>query len=600
MNLPPSLPSGTAAEEVLFYNRIRDDLPAEIKGRAFWNEGANSNISAYKLEVGDQYPITVEFINGAWYQIHWQGHHIRKYAVSVDERITDPATVGLGTRSRPLLHAIDTSRIHRELSKSSTELEITFASPSTDEDLPITELAEERTITNLSNSMAATQINTMTIPPPYATIQIQTPGAGGSGQGGGGATGGNAPAGGGGTPGGGAPPGGGGAPGGGPPGRGAPGGRPPGGGQPPAQQAQAAQPVPQQAGPRYEPIRGAEVETFRGDRADAKKFMSRFGLWKFLNRDTRTVQVVADLVAYALTLILGPLCDRWARGIQDKLALKVLGNPLYHIPPTHADNDPALWDWFMWEFTLQFTDSAEEENAFAALQKLELKNNDADTYINHFVELAEKAQWGLDAPGTIRLFHNGLPVNMHRAICRYQRLPRDMEEWFTATREECRHYNDMEVSIRPRGGAGNISTRQNRLRGLDVPKQQKRKDPNAMEVNAIKMGRLSDKEKAKLLKEGRCFCCKKMGHLSRNCPDKKDSKGKGVDKPRNNSSQFVKPKARATVINEDEEEEQQQEQPEEEDKAPPSYTNKGVKEFIRTMKLDEREALLEMLASQGF
>ena len=36
------------------------------------------------------------------------------------------------------------------------------------------------------------------------------------------------------------------------------------------------------------------------------------------------------------------------------------------------------------------------------------------------------------------------------------------------------------------------------------------------------------------------------------------------------------------------------------DEAPPSYTNKGVKEFIRTMKLDEREALLEMLASQGF
>ena len=131
MNLPPSLPSGTAAEEVLFYNCIRDDLPAEIKGRAFWNEGANSNVSAYKLEVGDQYPITVEFINGAWYQIHWQGQHVGKYAVTADERITDPATVGLGTRNRPLLQAIDTSRIHPEPSESSTELEITFASPPT-------------------------------------------------------------------------------------------------------------------------------------------------------------------------------------------------------------------------------------------------------------------------------------------------------------------------------------------------------------------------------------------------------------------------------------------------------------------------------------
>ena len=176
-----------------------------------------------------------------------------------------------------------------------------------------------------------------------------------------------------------------------------------------------------------------------------------------------------------------------------------------------------------------------------------------------------------------------------------------MQEWFEATREECKRYNDMAVSIGPRGGAGNISTRQNCLRGLEPPKQQqKRKDPNAMEVDAIKTGRLSDEEKAKLLKEGRCFRCKKMGHLSRNCPDKKDAKGKAADKPRGNSGQFTKPKARATVINEDEEEERQEEPQEEDDEAPPSYTNKGVKEFICTMKLDEREALLEMLASQGF
>ena len=143
MNLPPTLPSGTAAEEVLFYNRINDDLPAEIKGRAFWNEGANSNISTYKLEVGSQYPISVEFINGAWYQIHWQGSHIGKYSVLADKLIREPATVGLGTRSQPLLHAIDTNRINPEPSESSPELEITFASPSTDEDLPVTDLVEE-------------------------------------------------------------------------------------------------------------------------------------------------------------------------------------------------------------------------------------------------------------------------------------------------------------------------------------------------------------------------------------------------------------------------------------------------------------------------
>lgn len=131
------------------------------------------------------------------------------------------------------------------------------------------------------------------------------------------------------------------------------------------------------------------------------------------------VQIAADLVAHALTLIVGPKCDLWTKKIQDQLCLKVLGDPVTHQPPTHAENNPALWEWFITEFKNQFGDSSEEENAYTALEKLELKNNNADAYINKFIELAEAAQWGLDALGTIRLFRDGLPLNLHCSICQY-------------------------------------------------------------------------------------------------------------------------------------------------------------------------------------
>ena len=41
-----------------------------------------------------------------------------------------------------------------------------------------------------------------------------------------------------------------------------------------------------------------------------------------------------------------------------------------------------------------------------------------------------------------------------------------------------------------------------------------------MDVDTATLAAIAAKEKQKLLKEGRCFNCKKLGHVSRNCPTK--------------------------------------------------------------------------------
>jgi hypothetical protein len=343
-------------------------------------------------------------------------------------------------------------------------------------------------------------------------------------------------------------------------------------------------------------------QIFQGDRKDAEHFMQQFGAYRFLNRHNSTFTNKAEQVAYAIMFIKGPLVDDWSYDMADQLSIKVEGNPATGDPPTHAENDPALWEWFARAFRDAFTDSTKKQDAYSRLTKMELDVDKVDSSITLFKRLIREAGWGPDAEGTIKLFQDILPVGLHHVIRQRETLPTTMEEWYDATRKTVQRWQDLNDNIGPKGGPGHISTRANQMRGYQKPSPPKRqKDPNAMDIDAIRTtGRLTDEERTKLMKEGRCFRCRKLGHMSRACPDKGKDKGKNPDRPRSSQGQYTKekPKVRAAVINEDEEEEQHSEA-ETSTTAPPSYTKKDVLQYIRGMTIEDRENLYEELLAKA-
>ena len=96
-----------------------------------------------------------------------------------------------------------------------------------------------------------------------------------------------------------------------------------------------------------------------------------------------------------------------------------------------------------------------------------------------------------------------------------------------------------------------------------------------MDVDAATLAAIAAEEKQRLMKEGRCYNCKKMGHISRNCPTKADKNAPNTNRGNQGMT------ARAAEITDGKEE-------------------PDLMEQIGNLTMEERSALMDEMVLKGF
>jgi hypothetical protein len=267
-------------------------------------------------------------------------------------------------------------------------------------------------------------------------------------------------------------------------------------------------------------------------------------------------------------------------------------------------------------FKAHFADTATEEQAYGELSGLTMQKDEIDDYIATFEYLLARAGWERNARGTLEMFKQGLRKGLHWTIIQRDPIPQDLDRWQAATRREVQRRRLALASLGPRGG-DHLSTRENRRREpfRGPPRRQSQRDPDAMDVDMITIGRtetssnqdqrgkgpaLSKEERQKRFAEGRCFGCGKQGHLSKACLTKK-SGGTGRGRRSGNNER------RTHVINAQTEEQnsQNEERGEGSSRAPdtaPAYDPASIIDYMKNLSQEDRDAFLDgMMANDvGF
>ena len=263
-------------------------------------------------------------------------------------------------------------------------------------------------------------------------------------------------------------------------------------------------------------LSGKEPAIFDRDCSKAESFLLEWTIYRVLNGEQDIMRQPFSRVMLFLTFIKGPNVQEWA-GLQ----VSWLGSQLI---AGASRREEHLYNMVMDSFNTAFTDTMSLQKAKAEFQSLKMERGELDTYISKFERLARMAGYNLQDQMVLDQFGSSLNPGLFMAIINNT----DPCTWLNRTRV-AQKYQQKYLLIRSALGmkVGNPDSKPQKK--PQTPEQWKAawsnkrsNNPDAMDTTpgCARVRRIDADERAELMKAGKCFTCKKQGHLSRDCPQR--------------------------------------------------------------------------------
>ena len=351
-------------------------------------------------------------------------------------------------------------------------------------------------------------------------------------------------------------------------------------------------------------MKGATPKTFNGDRKDSERFIEEFDIFWEVNRDNKTMKEPYSRILMLLSYLKGDKIKNWRRMQLAKIRKSTREEGV-------DMNDEDLWKDFVSDFKTAFTNTTEKQDAYVKLKDLRMTSGDLDQYIADHENLAFLAEWPEEDHGAIESFVEGLSPGLRLAILKRDDVPTTYESWKKAAKKEQAKWSLIKSSGLLRGGKS--TNRQDRWKAALSGKgggQSKTRDPDAMDVDNVRLNPLTPEERKTLMTEGRCFRCRKQGHLSKQCPNNSGKQESAAKVNTTEAKTKAKSKERAPEVVDDREdpsdaESEQTAVTERSEKRSTARVNKArmmPDDFVKILAKytqEERDAVVEAVMMRG-
>ena len=263
-------------------------------------------------------------------------------------------------------------------------------------------------------------------------------------------------------------------------------------------------------------LSGKEPVIFDGDRSKAEAFLLEWTIYRLLNGEQDIMRQAFSRVMLFLTFIKGPDVQEWTNMQVGWLGSRILVGA--------GRNQEHLYDEVMDSFKMAFTDTMSLQKAKAEFQTIKMEKGELDMYIAKFERLARLAAYSLQDQMVLDRFGSGLNPGLYASIINNT----DPRTWLDWTRAAMK-YQQKYLLIRSALGMKTGNAMQKSRKKLQTPEQwkaawnnRKSGDPDAMDITPgrTRARKIDADERTELMKAGKCFTCKKQGHLSHDCPQR--------------------------------------------------------------------------------